>query len=154
MFSLFSWAAIKIRSFVFKVQKNLSSRCLCFPDCDLFLSFLFFLSFYALINHSLDFHALFPSSGNSFVMLSLRTSGLLAVSWNSLFTGFACLQVPLSKAFVCECADANDNSEVFCCHWKTLNPCFTYHHCAAFISRAFSVLLSVHHLTSSNSHWF
>lgn len=57
MFSLFSWAAIKIRSFVFKVQKNLSSRCLCFPDCDLLLSFLFFLSFYALINHSLDFHA-------------------------------------------------------------------------------------------------
>lgn len=57
MFSLFSWAAIKIRSFVFKVQKNLSSRCLCFPDCNLLLSFLFFLSFYALINHSLDSHA-------------------------------------------------------------------------------------------------
>lgn len=84
-----------------KFKKNLSSRCLCFPDCDLFLSFLFFLSFYALINHSLDFHALFPSSGNSFVMLSLRTLGLLAVSWNSLFTGLAYLQVPHSKAWMC-----------------------------------------------------
>lgn len=154
MFSLFSWAVIKIRSFVFKVQKNLSSRCLCFPDCDLFLSFLFFLSFYALTNHSLDFQALFPSSGNSFVMLSLRTSGLLAVSWNSLFTGFAYFRCHTQRRLSVNVQMLMNGSEACCCHWKTLNPCLTHHHCAAFISRAFSVLLSGHHLTSSNSHWF
>lgn len=146
MFSLFSWAAIKIRSFVFKVQKNLSSRCLCFPDCDLLLSFLFFLSFYALINHSLDFHAI---------------SQLRQFFCDVKFEDLGCSQglpifvwVPFSKAFVRGCADANERFWSLLCHWKQLNPYLVYHHCASFISRAFSVFLSFHHLTSSNSHWF
>lgn len=51
-----------------KFKKVVKWVCLHFPDYGLFLSSLFFFSFCALINHGLDFHAPFPSSGNSFVI--------------------------------------------------------------------------------------
>lgn len=88
--------------------KNLSSKYACtslIMVC--FCLFYFFFLFVTLLITAW-ISMPFPSSGNSFVILSLGTSGFWAVSWNCLFIGFDNIQVPNAKVSVCECADANE----------------------------------------------